>query len=171
MNHLKILRHIGLVVMALGFLPAAGLGLCAEQKKPDGASAEDSGTPANDIKQFCVNNAAAVGDARIAWQTSKLRELEKEINQRLGELDSKKAQLAEWMRKRDEAMQKANAAVIAIYAQMKPTAAAQNLSAMEDSVAAAIIAKLSPRAASAGGGCRFCGHLGGLRRGYSRDWR
>jgi flagellar motility protein MotE (MotC chaperone) len=135
--------------MALALLSATGLGLCAEQKKPNGAITEDSGSAGSDIKQFCVNNAAAAGDARIAWQTSKLRELEKEINQRLAELDAKKAQLVEWMRKRDEAMKKANATVIAIFAQMKPVAAAQNLSAMEDTMAAAIIAQLSPRAASA----------------------
>jgi flagellar motility protein MotE (MotC chaperone) len=39
--------------------------------------------------------------------------------------------------------------VIAIYAQMKPNAAAQHLSAMEDAMASAILAKLSPRTASA----------------------
>lgn len=149
MDCLKFVRHKSLIFMALGFLSAPGLGLCAEQKRPAGASAEDTGALGNDIKQFCLNNAAAAGDARIAWQTSKLRELEKEINQRLAELDSKKAQLAEWMRKRDEAVKKANATVIAIYAQMKPSAAAQNLAAMEDTIAAAIIANLSPRAASA----------------------
>lgn len=149
MTCIRVLRQMCRVITAIGVLSAAGLGFCAEQKKPDAARAADSTSPGNDIKQFCLNNAAAAGDARIAWQISKLRELDKEINQRLAELDAKTAQLGEWVRKRDEVMKKATGTVVAIYAQMKPSAAAQNLSAMEDSVAAAIIAKLPPRAASA----------------------
>ncbi len=46
-------------------------------------------------------------------------------------------------------MNKATRTLVAIYAQMKPAAAAQNLSAMENTMAAAIVAKLPARAASA----------------------
>ncbi len=145
----RFLRHSCRIILAFGFLSAAGTGFCAEQRKPDAAKAVDSHLSENYIKQFCLNNAAAAGDARIALQTSKLRELEKEINLRLAELDSKTAQLAEWMRRREEATNNATRTLVAIYAQMKPAAAAQNLSAMENTMAAAIIAKLPSRAASA----------------------
>jgi flagellar motility protein MotE (MotC chaperone) len=149
MTKLQFLLHTARIVVALGYVLAPVAGLCAEQRKTDAARPAESSPPGSDMKQFCANLAAIAGDARIAWQTAKLRELEAEVTQRIAELDAKKAQLVEWVRKRDEAMKKANDAVIAIYAQMKPNAAAQHLSAMEDAMAAAIIAKLSPRMASA----------------------
>lgn len=145
----RLLRHSCRILMTLGLLVTASLGLGAEQRLPDAAKTARPHLPENDIKRFCLNNAAAAGDARIAFQTSKLHELEKEISQRLAELDSKTAELAEWMRRREEAMNKATRTLVAIYAQMKPAAAAQNLSAMENTMAAAIVAKLPARAASA----------------------
>jgi flagellar motility protein MotE (MotC chaperone) len=141
--------HKACIVATLGYLFAPVAGLCAEQRRPDAARPALPSPPGSDMKQFCANLAAIAGDARIAWQTAKLRELEAEVTQRIAELDAKKAQLVEWTRQRDEALKKANDAVIAIYAQLKPDAAAQHLSAMEDAMAAAILAKLPPRTASA----------------------
>ncbi len=149
MTNLRFLLQTAHMLAALGCVVAPVAGLCAEQKKQDGGRAAELSPAGNDMKQFCANLAAIAGDARIAWQTSKLRELEAQITQRISELDSKREQLAEWVQKRDAAFKKASDAVIAIYAQMKPNAAAQHLSAMEDAMAAAIIAKLTPRASSA----------------------
>jgi flagellar motility protein MotE (MotC chaperone) len=149
MTNLQFILHTTRIVVTLGYVLTPVAGLRAEQKKSDAARPAQSSSLGSDIDQFCANIAAIAGDARIAWQTSKLRELEAEVNQRIGELDSKRAQLVEWARKRDEALKKADDAVIAIYAQLKPDAAAQHLSAMEDAMAAAIIAKLPPRTASA----------------------
>jgi flagellar motility protein MotE (MotC chaperone) len=106
MTSLQFLLHMSRLLLALGCVSASVAGVCAEQKKSDGAGPVESGPSASDIKQFCANNATIAGDARIAWQTSKLRELETQITQRIAELDSKKAQLAEWIRKRDEAMKR-----------------------------------------------------------------
>jgi flagellar motility protein MotE (MotC chaperone) len=110
---------------------------------------QDAAASAGDVKQFCINNAAAAGDARIAWQTAKLLDLESKIKQRLAELEARKAELMELQKAREEAMKNARDEVIAIYAHMKPEAAAPLLAAMEDPVAAAILARLSPRTASA----------------------
>lgn len=120
-----------------------------EPKKTVAAKPAEPSAMAAGAKQFCANNLAIAGDARIAWQTSKLVELESRIKQRLEDLDTRKAQLVEWLRKHDDAMKKAAGDVIAIYAHMKPAAAASHLAALDDAMAAAVIAKLPPRAAGA----------------------
>ncbi|MCI0734736.1 MAG: hypothetical protein L0Y50_00420, partial [Beijerinckiaceae bacterium] len=149
MASLRLLLRLARMVAVLAYAWAPVPASCAEQRKPEASRPAEARPPASDIKQFCANNLAIAGDARIAWQTSKLRELETQINQRIAELENRKAQLIEWLRKHDEAVKKAGDGVIAIYAQMKPYAAASHLAAMDDAIAAAILAKLPPRAASA----------------------
>lgn len=150
-----MIRRLCLFLCRAGFALAAVCtgfpvpGACAGQNKSEEARPADAAKPSADIKQFCANNAAMAGDARIAWQTSKLLDLEAQINQRLAELEDRKAQIIEWLRKRDEAMQKASESVVAIFSHMKPAAAAAHLSAMDESLASAVLAKLPPRAASA----------------------
>lgn len=103
----------------------------------------------SDVQQFCINNAALLGDARIAFQTARLTEIEAQIRRRLAELAAKQAEFQAWLRKRDEAMKQAADDVVAIYAKMRPDAAALQLAAMDDGGAAAILAKLPSRAAGA----------------------
>ena len=134
-------------------------GICLEQKKPEAAkpteakqSSEGKGVeikPSSDIQKFCMNNAVALGDAKIAWQTARLVELQAQIKRSIAELESKRAQYSEWLRKRDEAMQKAADTVVAIYAHMRPDAAALQLAALDDVMAAAVLSKLTARTASA----------------------
>jgi flagellar motility protein MotE (MotC chaperone) len=102
-----------------------------------------------EIKQFCTNNVVAAGQARVAWEAAKLKELETKLRQRIEELESKRAEYEEWLHKRDEAMKKAEEGVVAIYARMRPDAAAPQLAAMDDVMAAAFLAKLKPSVASA----------------------
>ncbi|MGO9673070.1 MAG: MotE family protein [Methylocella sp.] len=134
-------------------MPAAGHAL--EPKKPDAAKAEAKGDAngnvkaQSDVQQFCVNNAALLGDARIAYQTARLTEIEAQIRQRLAELEAKKGEYEAWLRKRDEVMKQAADGIVAIYAKMRPDAAASQLAAMDDAIAAAILAKLPSRAAGA----------------------
>lgn len=141
MTRLSLLPGI-LFVTGLTFISVPGH--CLEQKKTEGELAP----AAAEVKQFCANNMTIAGDARIAWQTSKLLDLEARINQRLVELETRKTQLVEWLRKHDEAMKKVSDDVVAIYAHMKPAAAASQLAAMDDAMATAVIAKLTPRVAS-----------------------
>jgi flagellar motility protein MotE (MotC chaperone) len=148
-----------LAALAIVSLPSAGF--CLESKKPEPAAkpgepknpvsppAADSKPQMTEIQRFCTNNVAAAGDARAAWQAAKLIELEDEIKKRITELDVKRAEYQEWMKKRDDAMKKAEEGVVAIYSRMRPDAAALQLAAMEDAMAAALLAKLPPRTASA----------------------
>lgn len=124
-------------------------GICLEQKKVEAPKPAEAKAPATDIQQFCANNAAIMGDAKIGWQTSRLLVLEEQIRQRLAELEAKKVEYAEWLRKREDAMRQAAESVVAIYARMRPDAAALQIAAMDDAAAAAILAKLSSRNAGA----------------------
>lgn len=144
-----VVRSLG-VVAAIGVMGLAAEAVQAQPRKPETAKAAkiaEAAAPTSDIEKFCANNAAIVGDARLSWQTARLRELEAQVQQRLQELEAKKAEFVAWMRKRDEAMRQATESVVAIYARMRPDSAAQQLAAMEDAMAAAVLAKLPSRAA------------------------
>ena len=147
MTRCSILLHPAGILFAIGFAFVPVPGSCVEQKKVKSAKPAEPAATATEVKPFCANNMAIAGDARIAWQTSKLIDLEAQIKQRLVDLDARKVQLVEWLRKHDEAMKKAADSVIAIYAHMKPAAAASQLAVMDEAMAAAVIAKLPPRAA------------------------
>jgi flagellar motility protein MotE (MotC chaperone) len=108
---------------------------------------QESGLPVSELQQFCTNNAAAAAAARLDRQTAKLVELEGQIGQRLQDLEAKRLEIAAWLRKREEAMQLATDGVVAIYARMRAEAAAQQLAAMDDAIAAAILVKLPARSA------------------------
>lgn len=149
MSRVSFIVRPARILMAIGFACVSVPGSCIEQKKAAAAKPAEAPAAAADTKQFCANNLAIAGDARIAWQTSKLLELEARIKQRLEDLEARKTQLVEWLRKHDEAMKKASDDVIAIYARMKPAAAASQLAVMDDAMAATVIAKLPPRASSA----------------------
>jgi flagellar motility protein MotE (MotC chaperone) len=147
MTRFSFLFHPASILVAIAFACVSVPGDCVEQKKAEAAKPAEPAATATGAKQFCANNLAIAGDAKIAWQTSKLVDLAAQIKQRLAELEARKMQLVEWLRKHDEAMKKAADDVVAIYAHMKPDAAASQLAIMDDAMAAAVIAKLPPRVA------------------------
>jgi flagellar motility protein MotE (MotC chaperone) len=126
------------------------------------ASAQDGRTPENqkskasadkaaeiDASRFCANVAPSIAEARIAWQTKRLGELDAQVKQRLADLEKAEASVQEWVAKRDALLKAASDDLVAIYAKMQPENAAIQLSAMDDQMAAAILGKLKPGAAGA----------------------
>ena len=111
-----------------------------------GAAAPPDAPPA---EQFCANIADTAADARFAWQAKMLAELEQQLTDRIAELDRRQAEFEAWIQRRDAFLKKAEDGVVAIYARMRPDAAAQQLSTIDDETAAAVLAKLVPRNASA----------------------
>jgi flagellar motility protein MotE (MotC chaperone) len=111
----------------------------AESRRPTPGPAE----------QYCSNIANAASDARFAWQKQLLAKTEEQVKERVEELKGKIAEYQKWLARRDEFSQKAQVAITDIYAKMKPDAAAQQLMALDDETAAAVITKLNPRIASA----------------------
>ncbi|WP_027316338.1 MotE family protein [Microvirga flocculans] len=125
---------------------AAGLLLAAMFHVP--AQAQENGAAAKG-NQFCANIADAASDARFALQKQALADMEKEIESRLKVLEAKRAEYEEWLRRRNEVLEKADETIVLIYSRMRPDAAALQLTNMDDEIAAAVIAKLNPRIASA----------------------
>ena len=75
--------------------------------------------------------------------------MDKELEGRLKILEAKRAEYEEWLRRRNEVLQKADETIVSIYSRMRPDAAALQLTNMDEEIAAAIVAKLNPRSASA----------------------
>jgi flagellar motility protein MotE (MotC chaperone) len=103
----------------------------------------------NEANRFCANVAPSIAEARIAWQTKRLGELDDEVKQRLADLAKAEASVREWVAKWDAMLKAASDDLVAIYARMQPESAAVQLSAMDDHMAAAILGKLKPSAAGA----------------------
>ncbi|APT30625.1 flagellar basal body rod protein FlgB [Methylobacterium phyllosphaerae] len=68
---------------------------------------------------------------------------------RISQLEAKRAEYEEWLKRRQAFLAKADESVTAIYARMRPEAAAQQLTAMDSEAAAAILTRLDARIASA----------------------
>lgn len=102
-----------------------------------------------EARQYCVNIRDAAVDARIAWQTATLRDLEKQVESQVAALEAKRAEYEMWLRKREEFLQRAREDIVAIYARMRPDAAAGQLATMDEETAVAVLAKLNARNAGA----------------------
>ena len=104
---------------------------------------------ASPVEQYCANIADAAADARFAWQAETLADLEKELEARLAELEAKRAEYEDWLTRREEFLERAEEGLVAIYAKMRPDAAALQLASMGEQTAAAVLSKLNARTASA----------------------
>lgn len=114
------------------------------------AKAAPSGpAPMSDAQKYCQNIAAAAADARFAWQSKKLVELEGQVKQRIADLQAKQAQYKDVLTQYDQTLKRAKETVVGIYAHMRPEVAASQLSALDDATAAAVLAQLNARQASA----------------------
>ena len=105
--------------------------------------------PDLEASRFCANAAPSIAEARIAWEARQLSELDAQVKQRLADLEKAEASVKEWVAKRDASLKAASDDLVAIYAKMQPEAAATQIAAMDDQMAAAILGKLKPGAAGA----------------------
>lgn len=101
------------------------------------------------VENFCGAVAASAASARLAWQEQRIRTLEADLLVKTAELDVKAAEVRQWVQKREQLLAKASDNLTAIYAKMKPEAAAAEMQAMDDEEAAALLAKLKPAVAGA----------------------
>lgn len=112
------------------------------QAAPEAAAAENAAL-------YCRNIADAAADARFSRQQQALAAMEKQIEERIGQLEAKKAEYQDWLQRRESFLKNADETLIAVFSQMRPDAAAAQMSAMQEDMAAAVLARLSPRVASA----------------------
>ncbi|RAI00948.1 hypothetical protein DLJ53_17115 [Acuticoccus sediminis] len=109
------------------------------------ADAEESSA----AEAYCRNLADEAGDVRFARKLARLQEAEQQVNARLQALEAKRQEYEDWLTRREKFLKLAEQNLVAIYAGMRPDAASQQLAAMNELQAAAVIAKVSPRTASA----------------------
>ena len=121
-------------------------GRAPEREKPKAIADK---TAEIEASRFCANVVPSIAEARIAWETKRLDELDAQVKQRLADLEKAEASVQEWVAKRDAALKAASDNLVAIYAKMEPETAAAQIAAMDDQMAAAILGKLKPGAAGA----------------------
>jgi flagellar motility protein MotE (MotC chaperone) len=119
----------------------------AANKTPDKAPADKA--PDIEASRFCANAAPSIAEARVAWETKQLSDLDAQVKQRLSDLEKAQASVQDWVTKRDAMLKSASDDLVAIYARMEPQAAATQIAAMDDQMAAAILGKLKASAAGA----------------------
>ncbi len=130
-------------------------GRAPEKEKPKAAANKASDkaiadkAPDIEASRFCANAAPSIAEARIAWETKRLSELDAQVKQRLADLEKAEASIQEWVAKRDAMLKSASDDLVAIYARMEPETAATQIAAMDDQMAAAILGKLKASAAGA----------------------
>jgi len=100
-------------------------------------------------ERYCRNIANAAADARYARQARALQDLKKKVDDRIVELKARKAELEDWLKRREALLKLAREGVVNIYAGMSPDAAAAQLALIDGSTAAALLMKLKTRSASA----------------------
>ena len=127
---------------------AAALALAAAfALLPTPAPAQDGAAEA--ALAYCTNLADDAADARFALQLSRLQAAEAAIEERLAELEIRRAEYEEWLDRRRRFMDLAEENLVAIYSGMRPDAASEQLAEMNEFTAAAVIARVAPRTASA----------------------
>jgi flagellar motility protein MotE (MotC chaperone) len=98
---------------------------------------------------YCANIIDKAADARAAWQAANLQKLEKDVSEKLSQLDAKQRELQDWMAKRDLMLKAAGQELADIYAKMDPDAASGQLAKIDTGTATSILRQLTPRGASA----------------------
>jgi flagellar motility protein MotE (MotC chaperone) len=101
------------------------------------------------VKTYCENIADQALDARFIAQKAELARLEGELAKRTAQLEAKKAEYQEWLKRRDEFINKVEDSLVKLYTKIKPDAAAPQLSAMEEDAAAALLMRLSAKTSGA----------------------
>jgi flagellar motility protein MotE (MotC chaperone) len=140
-------RHaaIGAIVL-VGLL--AGSAAAQNDGKPKPAAPLPDKSADAGVSRYCANVAPLAAEARIAWETRRLNELDAQIKQRVAELEKAEAETRDWVSKRDALLNSASDDVVAIYGKMDPEAAAAQLATMDEPIAVSILHKLKVGAAS-----------------------
>lgn len=133
----------------LGLAALAGATLVALVAAASAEEAAPAPPPQSDAEKFCANTADAAGDARFAWEARTLENLKIELEAATAALEAKRAELEQWMLRREEFRKVVEQSVVDIYARMRPDAAAAQLGALDGRTAAAVLMKLNSRTASA----------------------
>ncbi len=128
--------------------PDQGDAAANRKAEPPARPAAGAEPPAS-VKSYCENIADPALDARFLHQKAELTHLEEELATKTALLETKKAEFQDWLKRRDDFINKAEGSLVKLYSKIKPDAAAPQLAAMDEEAAAALLLKLSAKASSA----------------------
>lgn len=118
----------------------------AQDHVPDQAPAQvPAGATVDEIQQYCASVIDPARDRRYLLQKQDLEKLQAGVDERLKVLDKHKAEYEDWLQRRNDFMNKAEANLVEIYKSMKPNVAAERLSVVDVNISAAILMKLSAK--------------------------
>lgn len=107
--------------------------------EPDGETA----------RQYCRVVLDRATRERLTSESEATEALKKEIDDRLAKLKAAIAEHEQWLKRRQDFQKKAQDGLVKVYAAMAAEAAALRLGATDETIAAAILSMLAPKAASA----------------------
>lgn len=113
------------------------------------AVAKEPERPGSLAEHYCQAVRDATGEARHAYQAAQLAALERSLEERIGRIDTRIAELKALLARQEEIAGRATAQLVDIYRDMRAEAASDQLAHMDEATAAAILGKLASRAASA----------------------
>lgn len=99
--------------------------------------------------QYCARVGDIAATSQFSKQRQALAKAQADVEERIKALTEKSEELKAWTQRREDFLKKATESLLAIYGKMKPEIAATQLVAMNHMTAAAIVAKLPPKAAGA----------------------
>lgn len=97
---------------------------------------------------YCANIADLATDARHVLQMKTLEDLQMKIDQKIVSLEAKRAELEEFLKKRDEAVRETQKGLVDIFSKMKPDVAAAQFEILDVDTSASILKQLNARVAS-----------------------
>lgn len=138
-----IVTVISRILLPLALL----LPLAARAATP--VAGDGGGAPAPQPNPYCEAVVDAASDARFAWQAKTLEAMRIDIEERAAKLEQKRAETEQWLKRRQDFLDKTEARLVSIYARMRADAAAAQIAAMQDDAAVALLSKIDTRSASA----------------------
>lgn len=142
-------------VLVFGQLPGARAQQTAPPSAPQSApqvgqpqllgAAPSDRSSQQEVQQYCGNIVDAARDQRYLMQKQELEKLQSDVNTRIAELEKRKSEYQDWLKRRNDFLDKAKAGIVDIYKTTKPDDVAQQFDEMDIAVAAAIIMQLPAR--------------------------
>ena len=102
----------------------------------------------SEIERYCTNIADPARERRYALLKSEIERLEEGVETRMRALEAKRMEVEQWLARRDAFLARAGDQLVAIYATMRPDAAAERLALLDDPLAAGVVMKLKPKQAA-----------------------
>lgn len=127
-------------------------GVTSDQSETGSKTDTQAQSPANAFPgadAFCESIIDPAREHRYLLKKQELETLLSDVNKRIDELNKRRAEHEEWIRRREEFAKRATANLVEIYSNMKPEAAASRLTELNQELAASLLLAISPRQASA----------------------